>query len=267
MAEEQDVTLGEAVTMFRATLSPEQQQAGQRELNRFVRWYGADRPISGIKAREVGDYGQSISTSVTDPGKMIEPVRSFLSYVKKQNLSEVSLAPHLRVSKAKRGRAARSNVVEVAPVTLTAAGHASMTAELESLMKERPVVAEQIRLAAADKDVRENAPLDAAKDRQGHLEARIREIEGTLKGASIVGQKRKTDRKAGVGSTVSLTDTKSGEQMTYVLVSPSEADPAEGRLSIASPIGKAVLDREAGAMVEVEAPVGMLRYQIGEIKG
>ncbi len=53
MAEEQDVTLGEAVTMFRATLSPEQQQAGQRELNRFVRWYGADRLIASIMAREV----------------------------------------------------------------------------------------------------------------------------------------------------------------------------------------------------------------------
>ncbi len=267
MADEQDVTLGDAVTMFRATLTPEQQQAGQRELNRFVRWYGADRMIAGIMAREVGDYGLSLSASVTDPGKKIEAVRSFLAYVKKQNLCEVSLAPHLRVSKARRGRGARGGVVEVAPVTLTAAGHASMTAELESLIGERPLVAEAINLAAADKDVRENAPLEAARERQGHLEARIREIEATLKGAIIAGQRRRSDRRAGVGSTVSLTDMKSGEQVTYVLVSPSEADPAQGRLSIASPTGKAVLDREAGVVVEVAAPVGTLHYQIDEVKG
>ncbi len=267
MAEERNLTLSEAVTMFLATLSPERKQEGQQELKRFVRWYGAERPLADITAREVGDYGKSISASITDPGKKIEPVRAFLSYAKKQGLIETSLAPHLRITKAKQGRSAKRRAVEGAPVILTSEGYASLGVELESLKNERPAIAEQIRLAAADKDVRENAPLEAARERQGHIEARIREIEATLRGATVMDERPKSARKVGVGSTVSLSDLKYGDQLTYTLVSPSEANPAQGRLSIASPTGKALLDREAGAVVEVEAPVGTLRYRIDEVKG
>jgi transcription elongation factor GreA len=267
MAEERDLTLSEAVTMFLATLSPEQRQEGQQELNRFVRWYGAERPLAGITAREIGDYGQSISASVRDPEKKVEPVRAFLSYARKRNLVSASLAPHLRVTKAKKGRSVRRQTAHKEPVTLSTEGFASLGAELEALKKERPLIAEQIRLAAADKDVRENAPLEAARERQGHIEARIREIEATLGAATVVDRRPKSTRKVGIGSTVSLSDVKSGDQLTYMLVSPSEADPAQGRLSIASPTGKALLDNEAGATVEVEAPAGTLRYRIDEVKG
>ncbi len=268
MAEERDLTLSEAVTMFLATLSPERKQEGQRELNRFVRWYGAERPLSGITAREVGDYGKSISASITDSEKRVEPVRAFLSYAKKQKLIAISLAPNLRISKAKQGRSAKRREVEAAPVAMTSEGYASLGVELESLQNERPAIAEQIRLAAADKDVRENAPLEAARERQGHLEARIREIEATLRSATVMDEKpKKSARKVGIGSTVCLSDLKWGDQLTYKLVSPSEADPAQGRLSIASPTGKALLNNEAGAVVAVEAPVGTLQYRIDEVKG
>jgi transcription elongation factor GreA len=267
MAEEQNVTLSEAVTMFLASLSPEQRQEGQQELKRFVRWYGAERPMAGIMAREVGDYGKSISASITDAEKKIEPVRAFLSYAKKQKIVVTSLAPHLRITKAKQGRKGRRAAVEVAPVALTPEGHATLEAELETLRRERPGIAEQIRLAAADKDVRENAPLEAAKERQGHVEARIREVEAILGAATLVQEKRKHSRKVGIGSTVSLSDLKWGDQLTYKLVSPSEANPSQGRLSIASPTGKALLNREAGATVEVDAPAGTLRYRIDEVKG
>jgi len=139
--------------------------------------------------------------------------------------------------------------------------------ELESLKMERPMIAEQIRLAAADKDVRENAPLEAARERQGHLEARIREIEATLGAATVMDDRPRATRTVGVGCRVRLSDMKSGDELTYRLVSPSEADPAQGRLSIASPTGKALLDHETGALVKVEAPVGTLQYRIDEIRG
>ena len=115
MSEQHNVTLSEAVTLFLATLSPEQRQEGQQELNRFVRWYGASRPLSDLTAREIGDYGTNISAAVTDPEKRIEPVRAFLSYAKKQKLISVSLAPHLRVTKAKRRRTARQSRGEATP--------------------------------------------------------------------------------------------------------------------------------------------------------
>jgi transcription elongation factor GreA len=267
MSDEQKPSLSEAVTMFLSTLSPEQKQESQQELNRFVRWYGAERLIRELSAREIGDYGKNISASVTDPEKKIEPIRNFLSYAKKKKLIEISLAPHLRVSKAKKGRIIRRRAVETAPVALTSEGYSSLEAELEALKEERPRISEQIRLAAADKDFRENAPLEAARERQGQIEARIRDIEATLKGSTLIKAKTKGSKKVGIGCTVSLQDLESSEQLNYTLVSPSEANPVQGKISIASPIGKALLGNEVGAVVIVVAPVGKFRYQIDEIKG
>jgi transcription elongation factor GreA len=267
MSEQQSLSLSEAVTTFLATLSPEQKQESQQELNRFVRWYGVERPINELTAREIGNYGDNVSSFVTNPVKKLEPVRSFLAYAKKKKLIGVSLAPHLRVSKAKQSRSVRKGSIDTTPVTLTSEGYATLESELDVLKKERPRIAEQLRLAAADKDLRENAPLETAKEHQGQIEARIREIEATLKTSTIIKKKPKGTKTVGVGCTVSLRDLGSGEQLRYTLVSPSEANPAKGKLSIASPTGKALLDNEIGAAIEVIAPVGTLRYQIDEIKG
>lgn len=267
MSEQQNVSLSEAVTMFLATLSPEQKQESQQELNRFVRWYGGERPINELNAREIGNYGDNISAFVTDPVKKLEPVRSFLSYAKKKKLVEISLAPHLRVSKATQRRSLKRVSVEITPASLTSEGYATLESELEALKSERPRIAEQLRHALADKDFRENAPLEAAREHQGQIEARIRELEATLKGSTIAEEEPRTTQTAGIGCTVSLRDLGSGEKLCYTLVSPSEADPAQGKLSIASPTGKALLYKEIGAVVEVTAPVGTLRYQIDDIKG
>ncbi|MCJ7521370.1 MAG: transcription elongation factor GreA [Dehalococcoidia bacterium] len=266
MTEQQSLSLSEAVTTFLATLSPEQKQESQQELNRFVRWYGAERPITGLIAREIGNYGDNVSSFVANPAKKLEPVRSFLAYAKKKKLIEISLAPHLRVSKGKQSRSVRKGSIDNT-TPLTSEGYATLESELDVLKKERPRIAEQLRLAAADKDLRENAPLETAKEHQGQIEARIREIEATLKSSTIIKKKPKGTKTVGVGCTVSLRDLGSGEQLRYILVSPSEANPTKGKLSIASPTGKALLDNEIGAVIEVIAPVGTLRYQIDEIKG
>jgi len=269
MAEEQNPSLDEAVTMYLATLSPEQRKGGQQELKKFVRWFGGERLLSELTARAVEDYGQSVSSfvGVGDPVKKLEPVRNFLSYTKKKKLIAVNLAPSLRTTKAKRKLTVKRGHKEADEVHLTADGHAAITSELATLKSQRPHVAEQLRHAAADKDFRENAPLDAAREHQGHLEARIRELEATLKGATIMEGKTTITIRVGIGCTVSLVDLSSGEKLSYKLVSPSESNPSKGKLSIASPTGKALLDREIGAVVEVNAPVGALQYQIEDIKG
>jgi transcription elongation factor GreA len=271
MAEERKLSLDEAVTMYLATLPPEQRQESQQELNRFVRWYGGDRLMSELGAREIGEYGESVSksikSSVTDPAKKIEPIRNFLTFAKKTKLTAVNLTPNLRVSKTKKGPAVKRSNNEPAQVHLTSEGHAAMKSELETLKDERPRVVEQIRHAAADKDFRENAPLDAAREHQGQLEARIRELEATIKGATIMKEKTSITLRIGIGCTVGLSDLTSGEQLHYTLVSPSESNPTKGKLSIASPTGKALLDQEIGTVVEVTAPVGTFRYRIEDIKG
>ncbi|MEE8470883.1 MAG: transcription elongation factor GreA [Dehalococcoidia bacterium] len=266
MSEQRKLSLSEAVTMYLAALLPERRQESQQELGKFVRWYGGERWMDELTALEVGNYGDGIGSSVADPAKKLEPVRSFLLYAKKVKLIEISLAPHVRVSKAKHSRVARKGSVEVAEVALTPEGHAALKSELEELKTERPHIAEELRRAAADKDFRENAPLEAARERQGQIEAKIRELEAILKRSTVIEGKAKAAQTASVGSTVALCDLVSGEQSCYILVSPSEANPAQGKLSIASPIGKALLDQEVGAEVEVVAPAGKLQYRIEEIK-
>jgi transcription elongation factor GreA len=267
MSEQSNLTLAEAATQFIATLSPGERQECQQELNKFVRWYGSERPIAGISAREIGGYGDNISAHVTDPVKKLEPVRKFLSFAKKKKWVAVSLAPHLRISKVNQRKPARRVIQEVAPADLTAEGYSSLEAELEGLKKERVVIADRIGHAAADKDFRENAPLEAAREHQGQVESRIRDLEAILKTSTIMDNKPRTSHTVGVGCTVEISEIGSGEQGRYLMVSPSESNPAGGKLSIASPIGKALLHQEVGTVVEVDAPAGIVRYRIESIKG
>ncbi len=267
MAEEQKVSLTEAVTQYLATLPSSARQESQQELTKFVRWYGGERPVSEMTAREVSEYCAGITSSVTDPLKKLEPVKNFLTYAKKKGLTAVNLAPHARFSKTKQPTLTKKALKkEVEQITLTSEGHEAMRSELEALKTERPRIVEQIQHAAADKDFRENAPLEAAKERQGHIEARIRELEATLKEATVITQKPAVSLGVGVGCTVTLCDLSSGEQLCYKLVSPSEANPALGKLSIASPTGRALLNKEIGNIIEVTAPMGTLKYRIEDVK-
>jgi transcription elongation factor GreA len=267
MAEPRDASLSEAVTIFLASLSPDQKQESQQELSRFVRWFGGDRPLSQLTAMEVGNYCGGIGSAVTDLARRLESVRTFLSWAWKQKMTRSNLAVHVRASKSKQGRVVRRPAAEVALAALTPEGYALLEAELQELKAERPRIADQLRLAAADKDFRENAPLEAAREHQGQTEARIRELEAILKGSSLVEEVVKPLKGVGIGSMVSLFDLSSGEELRYKLVSPSEADPARGRLSIASPIGRALLDQEVGTVIQVMAPAGKMEYRIDEIKG
>jgi transcription elongation factor GreA len=118
-----------------------------------------------------------------------------------------------------------------------------------------------LRLAAADKDFRENAPLDAMREYQGQTESRIRDLEAILESAVVV------EHNAGalgveLGSVIQLRDLASGEDLRYSLVDPTEANLAQGKLSVASPVGQALLGKESGQVVEVAAPVGTFRYQV-----
>ena len=123
-----------------------------------------------------------------------------------------------------------------------------------------------MRRAAADKDFRENAPLEAAREEHGRIEGRIRELEGTLKSADVIDEKEKVTPKVSIGDSIILRDLASGEELSYMLVSPREVDPTKGRISNLSPIGKAVIGQSQGRVIEVTVPAGKLRYQIKQIK-
>lgn len=260
---QEGLSLAEALTRYLATLPPQLRQESQQELNRFARWHGGGRLINGIRAQEIAEYAESLSPS-SDAVKSLETIKGFLTYAKKEGLTESNLAVHLRLgsSAVRRRTKLRRGGQKQTPLTLTTEGYTALKSELASLKQERPHLVEEIRLAAADKDFRENAPLEAAKERQGQIETRIKELESILTQATIADETPSATEKVAPGCTVTLRDLDSGEELNYSLVNPREAEPAAGKLSIASPLGKALLDRGKGEVVEVAAPLGRLCYRI-----
>jgi transcription elongation factor GreA len=257
--------LTEAASRYLATLPPQQRQESQPEVYRFVHWYGAERRTHELRGHDVSAYAEALGATAVDSSQRLEILRGFFAFVRKQGFTPTNLATHLRLRKTAApavggGRAIRE-------VHLTSDGHAALLAELENLRSQRPRVAEELRRAMADKDFRENAPLDAAREYQAHLEGRIREIEATLRHAVIVGEgSPQSNARIGVGSTVLLRNLKSGTEVRYILVSPSEVNPAEGKISIVSPVGKALMERSAGEEVDVKAPAGTLRFRIESVE-
>jgi transcription elongation factor GreA len=111
-------------------------------------------------------------------------------------------------------------------------------------------------------DLRENAEYKAAKERQSFIQARLGQLHRRLAALSLVNLDRIPKGKVGLGSTVHLKDTSSGEEIVYDLVTPEEADPATGRISPSSPIGKSLIGHEDGDVVEIRVPSGSKEYEI-----
>lgn len=261
-------TLADITAQFVSTLQPEERTALQQELNKFVRWFGPNQPLETIDARALESYQEQVANSGAHQGRRLEPLRAFLTFAQRQGLVPTNLAKFVKLKRAggrrdiKGGRSLRQEEV----TQLTTEGHAKLKAELDRLVTvERPKVTQELWEARQDKDIRENAPYDAAKQHQALLEARIRELERLLATAVIIKAAENGERIT-VGSKVVLRDLTHDEELSYTLVGPQEANPRAGKISIASPVGKALLDRTGGEIIEVEAPVGTVTYRIEQIE-
>ncbi len=261
---EEALSLEELALRFLTSLPTEERADKQQEVNRFVLWYGKERSVSHITPTEIETYAQWTAASTGDVNKKLEPVRALLTYAKKERLLKTSLAPHLRIKQAHaKGALARKPKQQIA---LTANDHAELKTQLAALEEERVVVAEEMRVAAADKDFRENAPLHAARERAAHIEARMNDIQTSLTTGVIVDSEKQAESlTARLGSTVILVEMATGEKRTYTLATKNEADPYNGKISIISPLGKAVLNQHEGDVVKVVAPVGEILYKIEKI--
>ena len=148
-------------------------------------------------------------------------------------------------------------------VYLTEEGLEKLKKELHFLRaKERPRIARAIQEAREKGDLSENAEYDAAKEEQGHLEARIAKMELTISSARLVDEKQVDSSKAYILSNVRVKNLKTGSEQTYQLVSAHEANLREGKISVDSPIGKGLLGKEVGDVVEVDVPAGKVRLEI-----
>jgi transcription elongation factor GreA len=152
-------------------------------------------------------------------------------------------------------------------VILTLEGHERLKGEIEYLSTtKRREVAERIKQAREFGDIAENSEYDDAKNEQAMLEHRIATLEERLKGARVVAKADAPKGVVAVGTKVRLRDIDAKETIEYHIVGSAEANPAEHKLSNESPVGKAIIGRKKGEVVEVAAPRGSLKYKIMDVK-
>jgi transcription elongation factor GreA len=153
-------------------------------------------------------------------------------------------------------------------IPLTLRGAQLLKDELQRLKSvERPAVIAAIAEARAQGDLSENAEYDAARERQGFIEGRIAEIESKLANAQVIDPKLlDADGRVVFGATVDLEDLESGDRVTYQIVGDDEADIKAGRISVSSPIARALIGKHAGDVAEVNAPGGVREYEVLDVR-
>jgi transcription elongation factor GreA len=249
------------------SLEPEKVDVERPAVERFLAWYGMENDVSKLLGADVARYVGELAEQGQNEPSHLEPLRAFLAYSSRMAFTDDNLVPHLNLGDnhgGARGLAGAAEELGGKAFHVTREGLAGLEAQLEELKAERPSIADKLRAAMADKDFRENAPLDAARDEQGHLESRIRDIEQRLRRAVIIDRDAKRGR-ANVGSTVKLLNIERDREQVFMLVSPTEVDPAKGKISIESPVGVAVRNRSAGEMVVVDAPSGPISFKLIEV--
>lgn len=152
-------------------------------------------------------------------------------------------------------------------ILVTKEGYEKLEKELAFLKGARRIeVAERLKIAKEYGDLSENAEYDDAKNEQAQLEAKIVELENTLKMAKIVEEGSIDTKKVGVGTTVKLYDYEFEEEVEYTIVGATEVDLKAGKISNASPVGAALIGRKKGDEVEVTTPNGVVKYKVLDIK-
>lgn len=152
-------------------------------------------------------------------------------------------------------------------VILTKEGLAQLEEELDDLKYvKRKELAARIKLAISYGDLKENSEYHSAKEDQAFMETRIITLERMLKRARVVDANSLDTSVVNIGSTVVLNDIEFAEKLEYKIVGTEEADVAENKISYASPLGKGLIGKSVGAIIEVNAPVGVIKYELLEIR-
>jgi transcription elongation factor GreA len=149
---------------------------------------------------------------------------------------------------------------------MTPEGHAALSAELTALKAERPKISQEIGVAREHGDLKENAEYHAAKEKQGLCEARIAEIEDKLARAEVIDPSTLSGDRVKFGAIVELEDMDNGKVVAYRLVGPDESDLKHGKISITSPVARAIVGKEVGDEVSVQTPGGVRNYEVSDVR-
>jgi transcription elongation factor GreA len=261
-------TISQVASLFLAELDNTTRKTSQPVIMRFVTWYGREKPFAKMIAPEVANYAEQMSRAGVDYSGKLTLVRAFLRFAHKKGWLKNNMAIHLKAAKKIRPSVVRHPKAQ--PLAETRQGLEEMNQELAKLKERRLKTIEDIRIAAADKDFRENAPFHAAREQLSLIEGHIRELEAKLKLVVIIeenpiGEVNRKEIRIDIGDKVLLRDITSDQKLNYVIVSPREVDPSKGKISSASPVGKTIIGCSIGEEVEIATPGTRLRYRIEQI--
>ena len=151
-------------------------------------------------------------------------------------------------------------------IPMSRMGYEKLEQELRRLRSvDRPMIVKEIEAARAHGDLSENAEFHAAKDRQAHIEARVRMVEDRLARAQVIDPSGQATDQVRFGLTVELEDAETGEKVTYTILGEEESDVASGRISVTSPVARALLGKRVGDSVTVRVPKGTREFEILQI--
>jgi len=265
LATSKSPSLSEALSQYLSEAKGKENRGGHQELTRFIQRCGRDRKVDELTPPEIGDYAETAGVWGADSSTRLKSVKAFLAHLKEKGFISISLAPHLRVPKTKR-RSNQPSMKTTEQAELSPDGFANLQARLETLKEGRVKVVADIQRAMADKDFKENSPLDAAKERQGMIESSIRDLESILSTAVVSAPLARDQRQVAIGSIVTLKDTSSGKEIRYTLVDSRESDPIAGKISSISPVGKALLHKTLGEQVQITVPRGTTNYVVEKVE-
>ena len=258
------------------------EEAGRESVTRFLAHFGPKVPITELSPKAMEGFQETIGANAMDLSARLQPVKEFLRYCSKQmytftidadgEAKPQNLGNFLRIKRPASivRDDSRFEHEEAKTFQMTADGLQHLHEELEQLNAEMPEAVQAVAAAREDKDIRENAPLEAAREYQERLKSRIDEVEYQIAHAVVLEQ-RATGR-AKLGSRVEVIEVDDeggylGEAREYTLVGTTEANAAARRISVESPLGRGLLDQPADRAIEIEAPNGRKRFRLLAVKG
>ena len=276
-------TLIKSVNLYTNRMRKSRKETIKNDLSSFIQWltisldnksYDENSNLENINLNIIEPFFieqyvkiTNVKHSNQNASKKLTVARDYLNYIHTEGFTEANLGNHIRNKKGRRTGSVslKSKVHEGDIVEISKEYHDSLEKELNVKYKERENVVVDINKAAADKDFRENAPLEAAREKQGLIESQIKTIEETLRKSVIINTKKsnKKNKIAQIGSKVTLE--KENKRTKINLVASPEADVNLSKISLESPLGKAIMGKGENDHVTVSAPAGEIKYTIIKI--
>jgi len=276
-------TLIKSVNLYTNRMRKSRKETIKNDLSSFIQWltislenksYDENTNLENINLNIIEPFFIEQYVQITNlkhsnqnASKKLTVARDYLNYIHTEGFTESNLGNHIRNKKGRRSGSVslKSKVHKGDFVEISKEYHDSLEKELNVKYKEREDVVVDINKAAADKDFRENAPLEAAREKQGLIESQIKTIEETLRKSVIFNTKRsnKKNKIAQIGSKVTLE--KENKRTKINLVASPEADVNLSKISLESPLGKALLGKGENDHVTISAPAGEIKYKIVKV--